>query len=75
MTFILSDEIARATSAWLAANTVGVPSSLLKRNQPDHDSREPSLAERVLGRELDGDETMRRHEERELRSIYNRMED
>ena len=32
-----------------------------------------SLAERVLGRELDGDETMRRHDIRELKSIYNRM--
>jgi len=76
MTFILSEEIARATSAWLAANTRGIPSSILKVNIDEREpDREPTLAERVLGRELDGDETMRAHEERELRSIYNRIED
>ena len=30
MTFDIADAVARATDAWLAANTVGVPVSLLK---------------------------------------------
>ena len=34
-----------------------------------------SLATRILGRELDGDETMRRNDEREICSIFNRMGD
>ena len=69
MTFDLKREVLRATEAWLAANTVGIPASIRKPVPP-----EPTLAERVLGRELDGDETMRRFEERSIRSIYNRMD-
>ena len=92
MTFIIKDEIARATEAWLAANTVGIPVSIRKPSLAEivqdraaemitHcDNAERveqignelySLAERILGRELDGDETMRRHDEREIKGIVN----
>ena len=94
MKYIISDEIARATSAWLAANTVGIPESIRKPSLAEvvqdrasemitHcDNAERvaaignelyTLAERILGRELDGDKTLRMFEERELRSIHNRM--
>ncbi len=52
-----------------------IPRSLLRRNQPDFDAEppEPSLADRVLGREIYAE--TRRGDEREIRRIYNRMED
>ena len=93
MTFIIKDEIARATEAWLAANTVGIPASIKKPSLAEvvqdraaemitHcDNAERvaaigeemySLATRILGRPIDSDNG--RHDEREIRSIYNRMD-
>ena len=92
MIYDLHAEIARATSAWLAANTVGIPTSILKPSLAELVQDRASemithcddaervaeignelytLAERILGREIDSDN--RRHDEREIRSIYNRM--
>ena len=68
MTFDLKAEVARATDAWLAANTVGIPASIRKPVPP-----EPTLAERILGRPICSD--TRRYDERELKRTYNRMGD
>ena len=52
-----------------------IPQSIRKDVERDTDPPEPSLAMRLLGRKLEKDGGPRKHDERELRTIYNRRED
>ena len=45
MTFDIEEEIRRATEAWLAANSVGVPESIMKKELLDVDDYEPDWYE------------------------------
>lgn len=54
-------------------DSISIPESIRRDVERDEDAPEPSLAMRLLGREICSD--TRQYDERELRRAYNRTED